>query len=149
MLTRNGKAYLFPTRAVYDGNTTNPQLFLRNTTGGTYNVTPEYMNDFRVIGGSGDTPASVDDYHLDSEVTTLDVTNNSATQKSGRSFEDNYIATFATTYQNNTGADVIIRELGLQFRSGTSTNQYMLARQVIEPTVVRAGRSYTFTMTIG
>lgn len=147
MLNKNGKAYLFPAKAVYDAGSNTVTVRLNSTNTGYSDVSTSLMTDFKVIGGTGNTAATVDDADLANRVSTLTEISSEATQKSTRTYVDNLIAAFATTYQNNTGEDITISELGVFLSDGTLL--YMIARQVIDPVTVRAGATYTFTMTIG
>lgn len=148
MLNRNGKAYLYPAMAA---TTADPAIKLTDTnTEGSTQFSASAINKIFVRGGSGNTPVTVDDRDLDSPVLTLTEIDNTNTQKgTPRSYEDNFILTVTTTYQNNTGEDVIIRELGLFLFETYASREHMIARILIDPVTVRAGRSYAFTMTIG
>lgn len=148
MLNRNGKAYLYPAMAA---TTAEPSMKMTDVdTAGATTFSAAQINKIFVRGGSGNTPVTVDDRNLDSPVLTLTEIDNTDTQKgTPRSYEDNFILTVTTTYQNNTGEDVIIRELGLFVYETYSSREHMLARILIDPVPVRAGRSYAFTMTIG
>lgn len=148
MLNRNGKAYLYPAMAA---TTADPAVKMTDVdTAGATQFSASAINKIFVRGGSGNTPVTVDDKDLAAAVTTLTEIDNTDTQKqSPRSYEDNFILTVTTTYQNNTGEDIIIRELGLFVFETYSSKEHMIARILIDPVPVRAGRSYAFTMTIG
>ena len=148
MLNRNGKAYLYPTMAV---DNSNPSCKMKNLEGGAdYTFDAQNITKIFVRGGTGNTNPTVDDWNLAAPVLDLTEIDNTDTQKkSPRSFDDNFIMTVTTTYQNNTGSDVTIKELGLFIYESLAVTDHMLARQLIDPVVVRAGRSYAFTMTIG
>lgn len=148
MLNRNGKAYLYPTMAI-DNN--NPACTMQNLSGNAaYTFTREQISKIFVCGGTGNTNPTVDDWNLAALVSNLTEIDNTNTQKkTPRSFENNFILTVTTTYQNNTGSDVTIKELGLFIHEGQTDIDHMIARQLVDPVIVRAGRSYAFTMTIG
>lgn len=148
MLNRNGKAYLYPAMAI-DAST--PGFKMENLEGTIdYTFNKNQITKIFVRGGTGNTNPTVDDWNLAAPVTNLTEIDNTNTQKiSPRSYEDNFIMTVTTTYQNNTGSDVTIKELGLFIFESFASSEHMIARQLIDPIVVRAGRSYAFTMTIG
>ena len=147
MLNRNGKAYLYPTMAI---DTSQPGIKTRSTGNLESVFTNNQINKIWVKGGTGNTTPSVDDIDLYEAVSTLTEIDNTNTQKiSPRSYEDNFIMTVTTTYQNNTGIDITIKELGMFIHENYNNRDVMIARQLVDPVVVRAGRSYAFTMTIG
>ena len=151
MITRNGKAYLWPAKAVYDTENSECDVdnTLRSTIGDAFQIASAQMDEFKVICGTGNTAPTVDDYALADmdTIDTLTEISSDATQKPVRSYVDNFIASYTTTWQNNTGADIVIRELGVIFAA--AGRDYMIARQLIEPTTLRAGKTYTLTMIIG
>ena len=150
MITRNGKAYLWPAKAVYDTDNSECDVdnTLRSTVGDAFQIASAQMDAFKVICGTGSTAPTVNDIALVDMLTkdTLTEISSDATQKP-RSYVDNFIASYTTTWQNNTGADIVIRELGVIFAA--AGRDYLIARQLIEPTTLRAGKTYTLTMTIG
>lgn len=148
MLNRNGKAYLYPTMALEPSN---QACIMKNLDGSdSYTFSNIQITNIFVRGGSGNTNPTVNDWNLATPVTNLTEIDNTNTQKrSPRSFEDNFIMTVSTTYQNNTGSDVTIKELGLFIHESQADVDHMIARQLVDPVIVRAGRSYAFTMTIG
>ena len=147
MLNRNGKAYLYPTMAI---DTSQPALKVRSTGDHESVFNREQSSKIWVKGGTGNTTPSADDIDLYEAVSTLTEIDNTNTQKqSTRSYEENFIMTVTTTYQNNTGIDITIKELGMFIHESRDDRDIMIARQLVDPVVVRAGRSYAFTMTIG
>lgn len=147
MLNRNGKAYLYPTMAI---DTSQPALKVRSTGDHESVFNREQISKIWVKGGTGNTTPSADDIDLYEAVSTLTEIDNTNTQKqSTRSYEENFIMTVTTTYQNNTGIDITIKELGMFIHESRDDRDIMIARQLVDPVVVRAGRSYAFTMTIG
>lgn len=148
MLNRNGKAYLYPTMAIDSGN---PACIMKTINGDTdYSFARDQISRIFVSGGTGNTNPTVDDWNLAAPATNLTEIDNTNTQKkTPRSYGDNFILTVTTTYQNNTGSDITIKELGLFIHEGQADMDHMLARQLVDPIIVRAGRSYAFTMTIG
>lgn len=148
MLNRNGKAYLYPTMAI---DASAPSCKMKNLEGTLdYTFNKQQITKIFVRGGTGNTNPTIDDWNLATPVTNLTEIDNTNTQKtSPRSYEDNFIMTVTTTYQNNTDSDVTIKELGLFIFESFAVNEHMIARQLVDPVIVRAGRSYAFTMTIG
>lgn len=147
MLNRNGKAYLYPTMAI---DTSQPTLKTRSTGNLESIFNREQISKIWVKGGTGNTTPSTDDTDLYKAVSTLTEIDNTDTQRpSTRTYEDNFIMTVTTTYQNNTGNDITIKELGMFIHENYNNRDVLIARQLIDPVVVRAGRSYAFTMTIG
>ena len=147
MLNRNGKAYLYPTMAI---DTNQPALKTRSTGNLESIFNRDQISKIWVRGGTGNTTPSADDVDLYEANSTLTEIDNTDTQKkSARTYEDNFILTVSTTYQNNTGNDITIKELGMFIHESYNNRDIMIARQLVDPVIVRAGRSYAFTMTIG
>lgn len=147
MLNRNGKAYLYPMMAI---DTSNPGIKTRSTGNLETILNREQTSKIWVQGGTGNTTPFADEIDLHEAVSTLTEIDNTDTQiKSVRTYENNFIMTVTTTYQNNTGNDITIKELGLFIHDTNNNQDIMLARQLVDPVIVRAGRSYAFTMTIG
>lgn len=120
-----------------------------NQSGATVAVCLIY-NGFILFVGTGDTAPAVTDYKLATPA-TLDVTSASCTHNTnGKTYVQR-------TFQNNTGADVTIKELGCyifksvanQLSSTPSTNAVMIGRTVLEtPVTIANGDSQTFTYVI-
>lgn len=145
MLTKNGKAYLFPGNAIPEGATVNPRVGF--WVGFEYEQTFSGDLGIKVICGSGDTTPTLDDYELDSKITTLTEVSNDPTEKATpRSYSQNLILSCTTVYQNNTGQDIEVKELGLVV---TGYYDYLIARQLIAPKILKAGKTYALSMTIG
>ena len=113
-----------------------------------YDVSPYRYNGFIIFVGSGDTPVEPSDYKLDNAL-DLTVLSASCIHKE----DETTIVT--RTFQNNTGEDITIREVGLYvFRSVASSNTYnsypvMVGRKVLNvPITLENGESYTFTYKI-
>lgn len=99
--------------------------------------------------GTGTTPATEDDYKLESYVTGL--TNDSVvTAVSGRVSKKTYTATFS----NTTGADITVTEIGFftncYYNSATQNDNFLLDRIVLEtPITIPAGESKAITYELG
>ena len=99
-----------------------------------------------ILLGSGTTPATVEDYYLETLITTL-------THIRSTKSRNNNTLTFTTTWQNNTGAAITINEFGVHMvnkRTTTKdTTSIMYTRTVSEePVVMQPGDSRTFTVSI-
>lgn len=94
--------------------------------------------------GNGTTPPTVDDYNLESRITDLHLVNKNVLINNN--INNNYMMLITATFENNTSSDITITELG----AVTLNNYYILFdREVIEPIVIPANGSKTFTITIG
>ena len=106
-----------------------------------------------MFAGTGDTPVSSSDYKLENAV-ELNIISASCVHNA----DETTIIT--RTFQNNTGEEVIIKEVGLyMFCSQTSNDTYknekyyvpviMLGRKVLNtPIIIANNESYTFTYKI-
>lgn len=146
MLNKNGKQFYRPlTRKTSENGK------LKTIEGTNYNAPPS-NNDFRfyeVRVGSGTTEPTMDDVDLEAYVSSL--TKISNTEKYPSDYDANYIASYTTSFKNNTDVDVTISEIGVFYAyqySGVS-NICMVAREVISPVTIAPQKTYTFSMTIG
>mgnify|MGYP006916264981 CR=1 FL=1 len=124
-----------------------------NTVSNYYDISPYRYNGFILFVGSGDNPVETSDYKLENAL-VLDVLSASCIHKE----DETTIVT--RTFQNNTGENVIIKEVGLyMFCSQTSYGTYanenyyvpviMLGRKVLNtPIIIANNESYTFTYKI-
>lgn len=115
----------------------------------------EKGNGFVIFVGTGDTAVTSNDYKLDTPV-ALDVLNAACIDNG-----DGTVAT-ARTFQNNTGNDVTIKEIGLYvfmmndksgadpaYVYGGAAPLVMLGRKIFSnPVILENGEMYTFTYTI-
>lgn len=97
----------------------------------------------RLLFGSGDSSASIDDYKLESLITDYSVL---AHSKTSIGTYDTLCTIFSRTIEAN--ANITIKEYGV-VGVDNSGNTLLLAREVLpEPVVLQPGEKYTFTMTI-
>jgi hypothetical protein len=98
----------------------------------------------RLLLGSGDSSASIDDYKLESLITDYSVLTHS---KTSIGTYDTLCTVFSRTIEAN--SNIIIKEYGV-VSTDTSGNTLLLTREVLpEPVVLQPGEKHTFTMTIG
>jgi len=119
-----------------------------NTVSNYYDISQYRYNGFILFAGSGNTPVETSDYKLENAL-VLDVLSASCIHKE----DETTIVT--RTFQNNTGEEVTIKEVGLYiFKSVASSNVYnsypvMVGRKVLKiPINLADGESYTFTYKI-
>lgn len=97
----------------------------------------------RLLFGSGDSSASIDDYKLESLLTDYSVL---AHSKTSIGEYDTLCTIFSRTIQANT--NITIKEYGIVSVS-SGGDALLLAREVLpEPVVLQPGEKHTFTMTI-
>lgn len=98
----------------------------------------------RLLLGSGDSSASVDDYKLESLVTDYSVLTHS---KTSIGTYDTLCTVFSRTIEAN--SNITIKECGV-VSVDNSGNALLLLREVLpEPVALQPGEKHTFTMTIG
>lgn len=99
--------------------------------------------------GTGDTSVTPEDYHMDTESNALTAISHNVTY--GDDWNDNFIATYVSTFKNNTANTVTIKEVGAFYYNNYTVqpNPFMIARQVISPREVAPGETVTFTMSVG
>lgn len=145
MLLRNGKNFL----AVRNSGNVNFQI--KDYTGDTQN---EYLPNAAYSSihvGSNNTAPTTSDYSI-TTVSGLTLVNNSASYNNGTSWGADYLASFSSTYKNNTNQDIEVNEYGVcyydTYRDGFW--HYYFTRDVLdEPKVIHPGESYTFSVTMG
>ena len=97
----------------------------------------------RLLLGSGDSNASIDDYKLESLITDYSVL---AHSKTSIGTYDTLCTVFSRTIQAN--SNITIKEYAV-VSVDNSGNTLLLAREVLpEPVVLQPGEKHTFTMTI-
>lgn len=97
----------------------------------------------RLLFGSGDSSASIDDYKLENLLTDYSVL---AHSKTSIGAYDTLCTVFSRTIQANTS--ITIKEYGIVSVS-SSGDALLLAREVLpEPVTLQSGEKHTFTMTI-
>lgn len=112
-----------------------------------------------LVIGSGTTPATVDDYKLETPITTLTpiaATTLCKDKDTGNTLSPTEF-TITTTYRNDTDAAVTVNEIGIMIpagwrsSSGSSTNSLsscLIYREVLAtPVTVEPGQIRTFTLT--
>lgn len=142
MLTKNGK-FMF-------ANTITSQRTYKGVDGNSISLTLGNKAYGAIWAGSGTTPPSVDDYCIESRLTALSALGGSITLSD--SIEKNYIMLLTETFTNATSEDITVNELGWVCGSGytqAETSGALLVREVIDPVVIPAGESKTFTIRIG
>lgn len=92
--------------------------------------------------GSGNTPATIDDYTLETPITTL--TASQVSVIAVNVIEDGFEFMIVTTYTNNTSEDVTVREVGWLADAGV-----LLSREIIDPVTIGPNESKTFTIKVG
>ena len=101
----------------------------------------------RLCVGTGNTAAASTDYALVDDVTS-DFTSVAYTVNS--SSDDGIETVFTVSGTNNTGADIVIKEIGIETRvSDTSNNPFYIltAREVLKnPYTVEAGKGFILTV---
>ena len=113
-----------------------------------YDISNERYNGFILFAGTGNTPAAASDYKLDNAVILDSLSASCTHNEDGRTI-------VTRTFQNNTGENVTIKEIGLYvFKSVSSQNNYtsravMIGRKVLNtPVTLAEGECYTFTYVI-
>lgn len=97
----------------------------------------------RLLLGSGDSNASIDDYKLESLLTDYSVL---AHSKTSIGTYDTLCTVFSRTIEAN--ANITIKEYGV-VGVDNSGNALLLAREILpEPVVLQPGEKHTFTMTM-
>ena len=97
----------------------------------------------RLLFGSGDSSASIDDYKLESLITDYSVL---AHSKTSIGTYDTLCTVFSRTIQAN--SNITIKEYAV-VSVNSSGDTLLLAREVLpEPVVLQPGEKHTFTMTI-
>ena len=99
----------------------------------------------RIVVGTGDTEPTVNDYHLENDVTaSLTLVNGTFGNRASRGDFPSTIATF----KNDTVNAITIKEVGLEFTFRYSSSYHamvLVSRKVITPITINPGETYTFT----
>lgn len=107
----------------------------------------------RVAVGSSDAAFSTDDYHLtDANNDNLGLTLLSSEEVYNETYADDYIATFSSTYKNNTAEAITVKEIGVYMHYISSPiSDYMITRDVGAGVTreIQPGETATFSVTIG
>lgn len=108
----------------------------------------QFFESLRLRCGNNTTEPTVLDYEF-TEIEGLTMSTNNRVMATPGSFSQSIAGymVMTTTYQNNSGSDITVREVAL---TGAHSDSIVLfAREVLEtPVVIPAGESYTFSMTI-
>lgn len=150
MLTKNGKLM---TRIYCDDLASMSSVSVKNTDGNTVSIGAGYTVFGRVAVGSSDADFDKDDYVLeDANNDNLGLTFLSSDPSYNHNYEDGYIATFNSTYINNTANVIVVKEIGVYMHYTSSPiSDYMIAREVGSDVYreIQPGETATFTITIG
>ena len=149
MLTKNGKLMM---RVLRKGiaNDVSANFSFREATNASsslVSLNAETVNLMfeKVAVGSNNSALSTSDYMVNA-VSGLTLISSNAAYAS--SYNDDYVATFSTTYKNNSSNVVTVEECGVYFKHDADANRIMLTRDLIHKEL-QPGESYTFTVTIG
>lgn len=107
-----------------------------------------FFESLRLRCGNNTTKPTVLDYEF-TEVEGLTMSTNTRVMATPGNYSQSIAAymVMTTTYQNNSGSDITVREVALT--GAYSSSIILFAREVLEtPVVIPAGESYTFSMTI-
>lgn len=149
--SEDGTAYL---GSGYPGLTTSPGAAWTNNLASS---TSYSYSNLRI--GTGTTEPTADNYSLESETTALTLVSASASGSytNNNLSEGNSAKTIVATYVNNTTEMVTISEVGYFIQHAQSYNldgtnagyqNFLMAREVIDPVEIGAGETYTFTFVI-
>lgn len=158
MLTKNGK--LFYGFGSMKSSTSSGGY--RNHSGALKSVTSGNYKRGIIDVGNGTTAPTFDDYHMESENTTLTYVSESRDTPTRDDYEKDYIYSCTTTYKNNTSNPITITELGLYRTSAgnaasvpveesTPISEFgiLIAHEIIDPVIINPNETKTFTMVIG
>lgn len=150
MLTKNGKLM---TRIYCNALASLSGVTVKSTSGAMNNIGAGYTYLGRVAVGSSDAAFSTDDYHLtDANNDNLGLTLLSSEETYNHTYEDDYIATFSSTYKNNTAEAITVKEIGVYMHYTSSpVSDYMITRDVGAGVTreIQPGETATFSVTIG
>ena len=150
MLTKNGKIML----RVYCNQLSNMSgVTVKDTSGVMNSIGAGYTALGRVAVGSGTGAFSTDDYTLtDANDDNLGLTLLSSEEVYNTTYANDFVATFSTTYKNNTANAITVKEIGVYMHySSSPVSDYMITRDVgagvqLE---IQPGETATFSVTIG
>lgn len=111
-----------------------------------------------IFFGSGTTPATSDDYKLESVIDYSENALNVVSSTAAAVVDKNTPYVYSYTVKNNSDEDITISEIGLiskifDLNKSTSASDYITyflwARDTFEPVTLQPGDTRAFTMTIG
>lgn len=110
-----------------------------------------YFTQRKLFVGTNDTPATRDDYTIQSADLTLVSSSTIPTSSSStfQNYENNTHGSYTTSiYTNNTNEPITIKEVGLVCVVGSSSSNdlCLFAREVITPVTIQPNETYSFTM---
>ena len=92
--------------------------------------------------GNGLTPASIDDYTIESPITDLTLLAGTATSPDGNKI----LKAINATYQNNTNENITVTEICLLGYYTTAEFVFLFNREVLkEPVIIAPGEAHSFT----
>ena len=144
MLNGNGKLYL--SKECGSGGIT--FMSIGDTLVGAFGIT-DYTRH-KIAFGNGTTPATENDYHMESEINSLTVLNFNIASVSN--YTDNFIKNLQCTVRNNTNETITVSELAWITCPQNNWSVYvvvMMDHEVFEPVPIAPGETYTFGLTIG
>jgi len=89
-------------------------------------------DSFGILVGSDDTPVSLSDYNLKSQIGNS-VLSHGATTLEDITYGDTYYFRIIRQFSNNSGSTVTVKEMGLFFKNANMS--FMFARDVISPSI--------------
>ena len=103
-----------------------------------------YWNGIGLAFGFGTTEPTINDYKIETPITTLTAGGNSLVN--GNSYETYSTVTFTQTVNNATADAITINEIGIY--GGTAGISTLFSRDVISPVTIAPNESKTFVVTI-
>ena len=92
--------------------------------------------------GNGLTPASIDDYAIESPITDLTLLAGTATSPDSNKI----LKAINATYQNNTNENITVTEVCLLGYCNSAVNIFLFNREVLgEPVIIAPGEAHSFT----
>lgn len=152
MLTKNGKN-IFVGSYQSGGYPQMQGRHLKATDGSDYTITGSNSAMYTIMGsiflqvGSGTTGATVNDYNLESEISSLTIMSSSNSgNRNPINYDDNFIYNVSRSFKNNTENPITVTEVGV-FATYSNRN-YLVAREVITPIIIDPQKTYTFNLAI-
>ena len=150
MLTKNGKLM---TRIYCDALISLSSVTVKSIDGDFNSIGSGFTSLGRVAVGSSDAAFSTDDYVLeDANNDNLGLTLLSSEEVYNTPYANDYIATFSSTYKNNTAEAIEVKEIGVYMHYISSPiSDYMITRDVGAGVArtIQPGETATFSVTIG
>lgn len=148
MINKNGKITLIPFRT----GVGYVERSVRNTSGDITLVRndPMYASNFyfsRVQVGYNDSALNTGDYRV-ATAWNNPPTLIASSATYNETLSSDFIAVYSSTWKNNTTETIMVRELGVYFRSDETGSDVMIARELVNKDLA-PGESYTFTVTVG